>query len=92
MVFELTDAEVQDMNFTVGKHREHVQKVLKQAEEYKNGLQCTCPIKIESIDTKKQKAKLKKKGRGMLYHRRETNGYDIGRKACPIHDVTIKKL
>lgn len=92
MVFELSDREVQDMQHAVGANAKLVKKVITAKQDAETLAKCTCPIKIESTDLKKQKKKLKQQKRGITFQRKHTNGYDLGRKLCPVHDITMSKL
>lgn len=88
MVFELSDIEVQSMNYTVGKHNTHVLEVANRYLDKKRDGQCTCPKKLESNKMRRYKEKLKKKNTEITYRRLHTNGYEINSR-CPVHDLSI---
>lgn len=92
MVFNLSDVEVESMNFTAGKHQEHIQQVVDRYQQKIAEGKCTCPVKIETKSMKKYLKNLEKQKKGLMYKRTHSNGYDIGRPKCPVHDLNVKTL
>lgn len=92
MVFNLSDIDVEGMQFAVGKHQEHIKQVTDRYFEKKKAGECTCPIKIETRNMKKFLKNLEKEKKGLMYKRRHDNGYDIGRPKCPVHDLIVKTI
>lgn len=92
MVFNLSDVDIDSMQYAVGRHNKHIEEVTARYLEKKQSGQCTCPIKIQSKKMGKYLKNLERQKKGILYKRTHDNGYNMNRPKCPVHDLGFKTI